>query len=260
VLYELLTGRLPFDGDDLPELCTAILTMPPVPLLSMRPTLPAALQTVLERCLQKECEARFQNVAELAQELAPFASMAGRVRVEHVVRVIEEGGEHVRPPTPVPGTAAMRAIQQAATLPASDGRSALTTGSSAASWGAVRPSKRAMWMRGPVLIPAVAALVVFGLAAMYGAFGQAPAPAPASAPVVQAATAPVAAPLPPPAAAAPTAEALEATPAAPSAAETAHHPARAGAGKRSAGAAGSAKKPAPVPSSYDSTAVINPFD
>ena len=32
VLYELLTGKLPFDGVDVPELCASILTKPPVPL------------------------------------------------------------------------------------------------------------------------------------------------------------------------------------------------------------------------------------
>ena len=267
VLYELLTGRLPFDGDGLPELCTAILATPPAPLLTMRPNLPAELQTVLDRCLEKDREARYQNVAELAQELRPFASPTAHARVEHVVRIIQEGGERVRPPTPIPGAVSARPLHGAPTMPPSEGRSALTTGSSAASWGAVkRASKRAPWMRGPVLIPAAAAAAVFCVAALFGLYGKSADP-PSSPAAVQTAP-PVAAPLPPPAAPATVAVAPDVTtepvPAAPEpspSSSTAARPSgRAAAGKRTTSGNSSAKKPAPVPSSFDSTAVINPFD
>ena len=68
VFFELLTGQMPFDGDSLPELCTAILNKPPAPLLQHRVGLPPELAAVILRCLEKDPANRFQNVAELAQE------------------------------------------------------------------------------------------------------------------------------------------------------------------------------------------------
>ena len=102
VFYELLSGAMPFEGDSLPELCTAILNKPPVPLLAVRPTIPPPLAAVIERCLEKDAANRFQNVAELAQELVPFVQQAGQDRIEHIVRIVEGGGETVRLSTPAP--------------------------------------------------------------------------------------------------------------------------------------------------------------
>ncbi len=130
VLYELLTGKLPFDGD-LPELCTAILNKEPVPLTAERPYLPVSLQTVIERCLAKDVAQRFQNVAELAQELREFASPASQARIDHVVSVIRGAGENVRPSTLAPPMPAARR-DGVATRDA-------TTGRGVGSWGIVIP-------------------------------------------------------------------------------------------------------------------------
>lgn len=135
VFFELLTGKLPFDGDSLPELCTAILNKPPVSLIEARPSIPAPLQAVIERCLEKDVEKRFQNVAELAQELSPFVGSSGQERIDHVVRIVRGGGETVRAATPLPDASSARAMRDVSTL-AEPGERALTTGSGAASWGA----------------------------------------------------------------------------------------------------------------------------
>ena len=70
VLYELLTGKLPFPGDDLPQLCVAILTKAPVPLSAVHADTAPELEAVIARCLEKDREKRYQNIAELAQDLA----------------------------------------------------------------------------------------------------------------------------------------------------------------------------------------------
>ncbi len=88
ILYELLTGRTPFQGASLPEICVRIAAQPP---LSMRPTCrdeSRALRPVVFRCLEKDRERRFANVGELAQALAPFASARGRLSVETVIRTL----------------------------------------------------------------------------------------------------------------------------------------------------------------------------
>jgi serine/threonine-protein kinase len=133
VFYELLTGKLPFDGDSIPELCTAILTKDPVPLVEARPLLPAGLQLVIDRCIQKDPAKRFQNVGELAQELAPFAGAAGHERIDHTLKIVRGGGENVRASTPLPDAASARAMRDLSTLAEQGDRS--TTGSGVTSWG-----------------------------------------------------------------------------------------------------------------------------
>jgi serine/threonine-protein kinase len=74
VLYELLTGTAPFDRMSLMQSCAAVLEEQPAPTRDLRSAIPDALDEVVTRCLQKDPDARFQNVAELAEALAPFGS------------------------------------------------------------------------------------------------------------------------------------------------------------------------------------------
>lgn len=169
VLYELLTGALPFDGDSLPELVTAILHRPPRSLLLARPYLPTRLQTIIEQCLTKDVESRFQNVAELAQELRPFAGAAGGERIEQVVRVILGAGDKVRMSTPSPPTtSSVDALREALTLTGPSERSVATTGSGVASWtpmsafkkGAGRDRRRLFVVAGAGAVAAALAVAV----------------------------------------------------------------------------------------------------
>jgi eukaryotic-like serine/threonine-protein kinase len=92
ILFELLTGRPPFLGDSMPQLCGMILQeAPPLPR-QLRPDLPDGLQAVLLRCLEKKREARFANVAELATALAPFGTPNATRSAERVSRVLNAAG------------------------------------------------------------------------------------------------------------------------------------------------------------------------
>ena len=72
ILYELLTGKSPFDGETLPEVYVRISTQAPPPLRDRRPDLPLGIEQVILKCLEKDRNLRYQNVAELAVALAPF--------------------------------------------------------------------------------------------------------------------------------------------------------------------------------------------
>lgn len=98
VLYELCTGAMPFTGESLPALCTAVLTKTPIPATGLRPGLPPELDLIISRCLEKSRDDRYQNVAELAEELRPFASSAAQGHVRHIVQLTIDAGESVRPP------------------------------------------------------------------------------------------------------------------------------------------------------------------
>ncbi len=69
LIFELLTGKRPFGGKSLWEVAAAIMREDPPPLTSVRPEVPADLERVVSRCLEKQPEDRFQSAGELASEV-----------------------------------------------------------------------------------------------------------------------------------------------------------------------------------------------
>ncbi len=74
VLYEMLAGRRPFQGDSHLSILTAILREPPMPLKKFRPDIPADLEGIVSRSLEKNRESRYPSAAELWRELAACQS------------------------------------------------------------------------------------------------------------------------------------------------------------------------------------------
>ncbi len=69
VLYEMVTGRRPFQGDSKLAVLSAILSRDPIPLGEIQARLPPGVAQILERCLHKEPERRFQNMGEVKAAL-----------------------------------------------------------------------------------------------------------------------------------------------------------------------------------------------
>lgn len=88
VLFELLSGRPAFLGDHVTELCAAVLRGEAPNLLEERSSVPTELASVIQRCLEKEPERRFQNAGELACALLPFAPERARLHAERAVTVL----------------------------------------------------------------------------------------------------------------------------------------------------------------------------
>ncbi|HWO09489.1 MAG TPA: serine/threonine-protein kinase [Polyangiaceae bacterium] len=99
ILYELLTGKVPFQADTITQLCAMILQQPPPALRNSRPDAPEALQAIIARCLEKDRNLRYANVAEFANALAPFAPRRARLSIERVSRVIATAGLGVSRPS-----------------------------------------------------------------------------------------------------------------------------------------------------------------
>jgi serine/threonine-protein kinase len=92
VLFELLTGVTAFDEPSLLELSAAILEREPVPLLTLRPDASPELENVVLRCLSKNPDDRYQNVAELTIALFPFAPRRARISAERCYHMLKNAG------------------------------------------------------------------------------------------------------------------------------------------------------------------------
>lgn len=168
LLYEMATGYRPFQGGSSASLLTSILRDEPAPLSRSRAALPASLDRIVARCLQKRPQERYQTAAELKKDLQELKreldlGTAGTAAPAIFVPDL--------PTAPVPMASAATITAPSASVPA--------------------PPRRR-----PGLLAAVAALALLGAAAGLwlwrekaapGADGPAPAP---SGPVVPAAARP----------------------------------------------------------------------
>jgi serine/threonine-protein kinase len=84
ILYELLSGKPPFDAGAFGELFMKVLTAEYTPLRTIRPEIPEGLEQVVARCLRRPREERYPDLVEFAQALAPFASPEGARAAQQV--------------------------------------------------------------------------------------------------------------------------------------------------------------------------------
>ena len=99
ILYEASTGKLPFIAQTITELAVKVVMDEPEPLVGIDPTYAA----VVTRCLQKDPAQRYQNIAELAADLAPIAGESAQASAFLVMKISGAMGSSsmpiVRPPT-----------------------------------------------------------------------------------------------------------------------------------------------------------------
>ena len=96
VLYEMGTGRIPFDGETSAAIFDAILHQSPVPPAKLNPTLPARLQEVIGKALEKDPQLRYQRAADIRADLQRLKRdlvSGGRGEAEAPFSVASGGGQ-----------------------------------------------------------------------------------------------------------------------------------------------------------------------
>ena len=87
ILYEGLSGTVPFAGRGILEVAGAILGSEPRPVDELRPGLPEGLGAIVHRCLAKEPSGRYVTVLDLAEALAPYGPSSHSEMLMRIARM-----------------------------------------------------------------------------------------------------------------------------------------------------------------------------
>jgi hypothetical protein len=108
ILYELMTGRLPFDGPNYNAVLVRIATTDHEPILNHVPTLDPVLVSIVDRALARKPSARFASAEQMREALSDWLSGA----VSMVPPSVQRAATHPQRQTPM-------AFEQSDTLPGS---------------------------------------------------------------------------------------------------------------------------------------------
>ena len=97
MLYEMATGKMPFQGDTTGVLFLSIVRDAPVPPVQLNPDIPYELQRIIEKCLEKDRELRYQHASEIRADLqklkdvsrSEFGSTGALAEVPEVTRAVK---------------------------------------------------------------------------------------------------------------------------------------------------------------------------
>ncbi|MBA2379906.1 MAG: protein kinase, partial [Blastocatellia bacterium] len=92
VLYQMLTGTLPFNGENYVDVIASILHKEPPPISEHAPDVPHDVETLVRKCLRKNRDERFQKVRELLADLRDIQK-----ELDLEIRSGQRSGEHSTP-------------------------------------------------------------------------------------------------------------------------------------------------------------------
>ena len=171
ILFELLVGRVPFAGKTPIEVALKIVGHAAPRPRDFRADIPAPLESVVLKCLEKDPAARYANVGALAAALSPWVSAYARPSLERIARS-PAPAEHAAPLSPVAAGAPINASVEGTktalppveilplvspSVSASPSESLATRTSPA--WGTTTPPQKGRRVGASLALAAAAALV-----------------------------------------------------------------------------------------------------
>jgi eukaryotic-like serine/threonine-protein kinase len=118
VLYEMATGDVPFHGESSAVICEAIMNRAPVAVVRLNHEVPAKLEDIINKALEKDANLRYQHASEMRSDL------------QRLKRDTESG--RMAPPTSMPGEQSGAAVASSSGVQSSQ-RSAASAGAAAPS-------------------------------------------------------------------------------------------------------------------------------
>lgn len=110
MLYQMATGRLPFDGETTAVIFDGILNHDPVPPIEINPELPPKLDEIIRTALEKDRDLRYQSAAEMRAELKRLKrdTSSGRVQLPASSRTASANSSAQAPASPAVAAAPPR--------------------------------------------------------------------------------------------------------------------------------------------------------
>jgi eukaryotic-like serine/threonine-protein kinase len=113
MLYEMATGRLPFRGESTGVIFDSILNRAPVPPVRLNPDVPAELERIISKCLEKDRTLRYQHASEVRTDLQRMKRDTDSALVARSAKPESSTGIGKRRMVIVPAAAAVLALSVA---------------------------------------------------------------------------------------------------------------------------------------------------
>ncbi len=156
VLYEMATGQVPFRGDSTAEIFDAILNRVPAAPVRLNPGLPAKLEDIINKALEKDKNLRYQHAADMRADLQRLKrdTDTGRSSAASsgATPVVSDSSSHSAAPPAIPPSGSTPAVIAASSSAATQPPAPTTTGNKL--WKILVPA-------GLVLIVALAAVGLY---------------------------------------------------------------------------------------------------
>jgi eukaryotic-like serine/threonine-protein kinase len=110
LLYEMATGKQAFGGKTGGAIIEAILTSRPVAVQTVNPEIPAALEEIINKCMEKDREKRYQSAAEVRADLQQLKRASETAQLTVTRTVIVAGSPHIEWKHIVAGGAVLLAV------------------------------------------------------------------------------------------------------------------------------------------------------